>query len=124
MLKRKILLVEDEADLANFLKLRLEAAGFEVAIAYDGKNALHEVRRAAPDLVILDLMLPGMDGYRVCRLLKYDAKFSEIPVIIMSAKSDPADKELGEKVGADKYLAKPFEADVLIRHIKESLKER
>ncbi len=76
-----------------------------------------------PDLVILDLMLPKIDGYKVCRMLKFDEKYKHIPVIMFSARAQETDKKLGEEVGADAYLVKPFEPEVLISKIKELLKE-
>ncbi len=123
MAKKRLLLVEDEADLVEVVKIRLEANGYDVLTAIDGQQALDKARNQNPDLIILDLMLPKIDGYKVCRMLKFDEKYKHIPVIMFSARAQEADKKLGEEVGADAYLVKPFEPEVLISKIKELLKE-
>lgn len=118
---KRLLLVEDEGDLAEMVKLRLEAAGFEVVTALDGQDGLDKVRKLNPDLIILDLMLPKIDGYKVCRMLKYDEKYKSIPIIIFTARTQDADKKLGEEVGADAYIIKPFEPQLLMDKVKELL---
>ncbi|MCM8800538.1 MAG: response regulator [Candidatus Omnitrophica bacterium] len=118
-IKKKILVVDDEPDILNMIRLRLEANGYEVITASDGNTAYQRARSDSPDLIILDLMLPGMDGYQVCRLLKFDERYRSIPVIILTALSQKEDKEWAEKVGADCYLTKPFESDELLNKIKE-----
>jgi len=116
---KRILLVDDERDLVDMVKMRLEAGGFEVLTAYDGQGALDRARREKPDLIILDLMLPKIDGYKVCRMLKFDEKYKNIPVIMFTAKAQDSDKQLGEEVGADGYITKPFEPQVLLSRINE-----
>jgi len=123
MAQKRLLLVEDEADLVEVVKIRLEANGYEVLTATDGQQALDKARNQNPDLIILDLMLPKIDGYKVCRMLKFDEKYKHIPVLMFSARAQEADKKLGEEVGADAYLVKPFDPVVLIAKIKELLKE-
>ena len=118
----KILLVDDELQLLDMVKMRLEASGFEVVTASDGQEALEKARREIPDLIILDLMLPKIDGYKVCRLLKFDEKYKNIPIIIFTAKAQDVDKKMGEEVGADAYIVKPFESSVLLDKINELLK--
>lgn len=118
---KKILLVDDEPDIISMLKLRLEASGYDVITAADGNIAYDKARSEMPDLVILDLMLPGMDGYQVCRLLKFNEKYRHIPIIMLTAKSQKDDKDWGEKAGADCYLTKPFDAVELLDKIKELL---
>jgi len=118
----KILIIDDEADLVNMLKMRLEAAGYDVISAGDGQEGLGIIRKSKPDLVVLDLMLPGMDGYKVCGLLKNDKRYSEIPVIIFSARAQQSDMKMGEEVGADAYITKPFEPKALLDKIEELIK--
>lgn len=122
MAKKKILIVEDENDLVEALTLRLEANNYEVLKAYDGQQGLDRAKKDRPDLIILDLMLPKIDGYKVCRLLKFDEKYKKIPVILFTARAQESDKKLGEEVGADAYIIKPFEPKVLLDKIAELTK--
>jgi DNA-binding response OmpR family regulator len=122
MTKKRILLVDDERELVDLLKMRLEANDYEVITAYDGQAALDLARREKPDLIILDIMLPRMDGYRVCGLLKKDPGFAGIPVLMFTAKAQAEDVKLGEEAGASGYITKPFEPDALLGKIKELLK--
>ena len=119
MAKKRLLLVDDEADLVDMIKFRLEANGYEVLVANDGAQALETARKERPDLIILDLMLPKMDGYKVCGLLKKDARYAGMPIILFSAKAQEDDKKLGQELGADAYISKPFEPEVLLAKIKE-----
>src|SRR5437763_10810329 len=100
-----VLIVEDNPDLAYGLRTGLEIEGYEVAVAEDGETGLARARQWLPDLVILDLMLPGMDGYRVLRSLRDDGH--EVPVLILTARGEEADKVLGFRLGADDYVTKP-----------------
>jgi DNA-binding response OmpR family regulator len=117
--KKRILLIEDEADILTTVKMRLEAEGYEVITASDGQQGYIRAKIESPDLIILDLMLPGMDGYKVCRLLKFDQKYSHIPIMILTARAQKEDRQLGEEVGADCYLTKPFSAKELLDKIEE-----
>lgn len=123
MEERKIhlMLVDDEPDLVQIVLVRLKAAGYEVSIAYDGQEALEKVRKAQPDLMILDLMLPKLDGYKVCRLLKFDEKTRAMPILIFTARAQVEDVTLATECGADAYLTKPFEAKALLAKIQELL---
>jgi DNA-binding response OmpR family regulator len=121
--KKKILVVDDEQDLVAIVKMRLEANNYEVLAAYDGQEGLDKARKENPDLIILDLMLPKMDGYKVCGLLKKDTRYSKVPIIMFTARAQESDKTLGGEVGADAYITKPFEPQVLLTKIKELLKE-
>lgn len=123
MTKKRILLVDDEIELVDMVKMRLEASGYEVITAYDGQEALNKAKRVKPDLIILDIMLPKMDGYKVCGLLKADIRYSKIPIIMFSAKAQEEDMKLGEEVGAQSYVTKPFEPQVLLSKITELLKQ-
>lgn len=124
MTKKKILIVDDEKDLVEILTLRLEANNYEVILAYDGKEALDKARKIKPDLIITDLMLPKMDGYKVCRMLKFDEKYKHIPIVMFTARAQRSDEKLGYEVGADAYIVKPFEPLALLDKIKELLAEK
>jgi DNA-binding response OmpR family regulator len=119
--KKRILLVDDEVDIVTMIRMRLEASGFEVIVATDGKEALNAARTYNPDLIILDLMLPTMDGFHVARMLKYDARYKDIPIIMLTAKAGEGDRKTGEGVGVNAYFNKPFEAEKLLAKIRELL---
>jgi DNA-binding response OmpR family regulator len=121
---KKILLVEDEKDLASTILFRLSAKGYEVILAYDGQEGLDKARADKPDLIILDLMLPKIDGYKVCALLKSDSRYSNIPILIFSARAQDEDRKKAKEAGADFYMTKPFEPEVLLSKLKELLKEQ
>lgn len=120
---KKILVTEDSPTVLEIIKETLKDAGYEVIGAVDGQEALDKARKEGPDLIILDLMLPKIDGYKVCRMLKFDEKYKRIPIVMFTARSDDRDRKLGKEVGADIYLTKPFESQVLLEKIKELLKE-
>lgn len=117
--KKRLLIVDDEVDLAQLIKFRMENNGYDVLLAHDGQSALEMARKERPDLIILDLMLPKMDGYKVCGLLKKDSRYCHIPIIIFTAKGQEDDMKLGQELGADAYIVKPFEPQVLLGKIKE-----
>ncbi len=119
---KKILLVDDEPHIIMMLENRMKHAGFEVLTAGDGQEALIKAKKEKPDLIILDLMLPKLDGYKVCRMLKFDEKYKHIPIIMLSARAQEADKKMGDAVGADGFVTKPFEPQVLLSKVKELLK--
>lgn len=119
MSAQKILIIDDEVDLVETLKFRLECKGFEVVEAFDGQEGLARARSARPDLLILDVMLPKMDGYHICRLLKSDEQFKNIPIIMLTARSQETDKQAGLEHGADAYIPKPFEPKYLMEKIEE-----
>ncbi|HYR87088.1 MAG TPA: response regulator [Terriglobia bacterium] len=119
---RKILIVEDESDLIKLLKYNLEKEGFRVSYATDGSVALAEVRRDPPDLLILDLMLPGLDGLEVCRQLRRSDKFARIPVLMLSARSEEADRIVGLELGADDYVTKPFSMREVVARVRALLR--
>jgi DNA-binding response OmpR family regulator len=104
----RILIVDDEEEMLKSIRLALEGYGHECKFSMDGLDALETARDWIPDLIILDIMLPGMDGYQVSRYLKFDAKFKHIPIIMLTAKSDEKDKVLGYEVGTNEFLTKPF----------------
>lgn len=123
MEKKRILLVDDEKQLVELVSMRLEANGYEVIPAYDGQDALDKARKTKPDLIILDLMLPKIDGYKVCRMIKFDEKYKHIPIIMFTARAQENDERLGYEVGANGYITKPFEAQELLNKIADLLKQ-
>ena len=120
---KKILIVDDEKQMVEMMKMRLEANNYGVITAYDGQDGLDKAKKETPDLIILDLMLPKMDGYKVCGLLKHDARYSKIPIILFTARAQEEDKAMGKDVGADAYITKPFDPGTLLNKIKELLVE-
>jgi len=121
-MQKKILIVEDEHDLIKLLKYNLEKEGFKVNYTSDGSVALAELRREAPDLVILDLMLPGMDGLEVCRQLRRQDRFASLPVLMLTARGEEADRVVGLEIGADDYVTKPFSMRELIARVRALLR--
>ena len=115
---KKILVVDDEPSIVKILEARLKAEGYEVVSAMDGLTALDLAKKENPDLVILDLMLPKMDGYKVCGLLKKDTRYSKIPIILFTARAQEQDRKLGEEMGANAYLTKPFDSKTLLEKIR------
>jgi DNA-binding response OmpR family regulator len=118
MNQKKILVVDDEPDLVETVRYPLEMEGYQVLVAYNGEDGLHQARNNGPDLIILDLMLPKLDGYKVCRLLKFDERYKHIPVLMLTAKTQEKDKLLGKETGADDYMTKPFDIDKLLERVK------
>jgi two-component system alkaline phosphatase synthesis response regulator PhoP len=116
---RTVLVVDDERSIVNLVKLYLENEGFQVATAFDGVEALRAIRATRPALVVLDLMLPGMDGFDVCRAVRRE---SDVPIIMLTARSDDVDKIVGLELGADDYLAKPFNPRELVARVKAILR--
>ena len=111
---KKILIVDDEKDIVETLSFMLKTKGFECICAYDGEEGLSLAKNSNPDLVILDVMMPKINGYKICRLLKFDNKYKKIPIIMITARSQDEDKIIGEETGADEYITKMFElSDVL-----------
>jgi DNA-binding response OmpR family regulator len=121
MSPKKILVVDDEVDLVETVRFPLEMEGFDVLVSYNGEDALSQARKEKPDLIILDLMLPKLDGYKVCRLLKFDERYKHIPILMLTAKTQEKDKVLGKETGADEYITKPFEMDYLMEKVKAYL---
>lgn len=120
---KKIFLVDDEKDMVEVVTSRLRSNNYDVITAYDGQEALNKAHKEKPDLIILDLMLPKMDGYKVCGLLKSDSRYAKIPIIVFTARAQESDIKLAKEVGADAYITKPFESQALIAKIKELLKD-
>ncbi|MGQ9645609.1 MAG: response regulator transcription factor [Thermodesulfobacteriota bacterium] len=122
MEKKKILVVDDQVDLVRTIQFALELEGYEVLISHNGEEALNQVRKENPDLILLDIMLPKMDGYKVCRLLKFDEQYRHIPILMLTARTQEKDKLLGVETGADEYITKPFDIGELTQKIRAYLR--
>lgn len=110
----RVLVVDDEGDLVKILQFGLESLGYEVETAADGQEGLKKARELKPDIILLDLMLPKLDGYKVCRLLKFDERYKSIPIIILSARTQEGDQALALETGANRFITKPYEfSDIL-----------
>ena len=120
----KILVVDDEPDAVDLIEFNLKNAGFEVLTAADGAAALKKARATLPDLIVLDLMLPEVDGLEVCKLLRRDAATAGIPILMLTAKAAEIDRVLGLELGADDYVTKPFSPRELMLRIKGLLRRR
>jgi two-component system, OmpR family, phosphate regulon response regulator PhoB len=117
-----VLIVDDERDLVNLLDFNLRQAGFETAVALTGEQALSQVRRRVPDLVLLDLMLPDIPGTEVCRQLKGDPRTRNVPVVMLTAKGEELDRVVGFEIGADDCVTKPFSVRELVLRLKAVLR--
>lgn len=117
--KQKILIVDDDMHIAELVSLYVEKEGFETKEVYDGREAIQVASAFQPDLILLDLMLPGMDGYQVCAEIR---KTSRVPVIMLTAKGETFDKVLGLELGADDYIVKPFDPKELVARVKAVLR--
>ncbi len=119
MAKQKILIVDDDVNICELLKLYLEKDGFDTGVVTDGLHAVESFNALNPDLVLLDIMLPGMDGWQICREIR---KTSQTPIIMLTAKGETFDKVLGLELGADDYITKPFETKEVVARIKAVLR--
>ena len=116
---KRVLVVDDEKELVDALQLELEENNYAVLKAYDGLEGLERARKESPDLIVLDLMLPKMDGYKVCALLKKDDRYAKIPVILFTGKAQEEDRGVSKHVGADAYITKPFGVQQLLDKIRQ-----
>ena len=119
--KKRILVIDDEPDFVRVVQLRLEAAGYDVTVAFDGMQGVSSAHKEKPDLIILDIMMPAMHGHRVCEALKKSSKSRIIPIIYLTAKGSKEDEELAYKLGAEHFLTKPYDPEVLLETIKKAL---
>jgi DNA-binding response OmpR family regulator len=122
--KNAILVIDDEKDLVELVRYNLEKDGFQVRSAFDGESGLATARRDLPDLIIVDVMLPGIDGLEACRQLRSDSRTAAIPILILTAKSSESDRIVGLELGADDYVVKPFSPRELAARIKTLLRRR
>ena len=120
---KKILIVDDEADIIEILQFVLEAQGYQCITAMDGEEGLRLAKELLPDLIILDVMMPKINGYKISRLLKYDTKYKNIPIIMVTARSQEDDKLIGQETGVNEYITKPFELDDVIERVNNYLKD-
>lgn len=118
---KKILIVDDEQDIVETLKFILEAQGYTCFCAYNGEDGLNKAKEIMPDLIILDVMMPKINGYKISRLLKYDNKYKDIPIIMVTARSQEQDKLIGEETGVNEYISKPFELEEILAIVKKYL---
>ncbi len=120
-MKKKILIVDDDPDVRLLIATRLESMGYDTIGAEDGQTGLDLARKDPPDLILLDLMLPKLNGYKVCRMLKFDKSYEHVPIVIISSKGSEEDKKLADEVGADGYITKPFEKTEIAATIQKLL---
>ena len=123
-MKPVILVVEDEADIADLIRYNLEKEGFRTATAADGEKALERIRSSPPALVVLDLLLPKLDGLAVCREMRRDPRTKKVPVLMLTARSEEMDKLAGFEAGTDDYLTKPFSPRELVARVKALLRRQ
>ena len=121
---KKVLIVDDEQDIVESLKFVLESEGYECYSAFNGEDGLKSAKELMPDLIILDIMMPKMNGYKISRLLKFDSKYKNIPIIMLTARSQEEDKLIGEETGADEYITKPFDLDYVVEKVKGHLEQK
>ena len=124
MARERILLIEDEPDIAEVLQYNLEKEGFAVEVARRGDSGLEALRREPADLLVLDLMLPGIDGLELTRLLKRDATTSRLPIVMLTARGEEVDRIVGLELGADDYISKPFSPREVVLRVKAVLRRR
>lgn len=120
--RARVLVVDDEPDLVRILQFGLQSAGYVVESAPDGQEGLKKAREIKPDIILLDLMLPKLDGYKVCRLLKFDERYKQIPIIILSARTQEGDQALALEMGANRFVTKPYEFSEILGLVEELLK--
>lgn len=119
---KRILVIEDEKDMAEMTRVTLEKSGYLVDLAYDGEEGLVKAKSSKPDLIVLDLKLPKVDGYKICEELKSEDQFKKIPIIMLTARESSIEEKIGYAMGADEYMTKPYEPEVLLSKIKKLLK--
>lgn len=122
MVRKKILIIEDDKHISKLVKYNLERGGFECVVTGTGEEALEVLNKQPVDLIILDIMLPGMDGFETCRQIKQDSLLSSIPIIMLTAKGEEVDRIVGFELGADDYVVKPFSPRELVLRVKAVLK--
>ncbi|MDE2848634.1 MAG: response regulator [Gemmatimonadota bacterium] len=123
-MRQTILVVDDEPDIVEIIQYNLEKSGFDVIVAADGPVALEKARDETPDLIVLDLMLPGLEGTDICRILKQDERTRSIPILMLTAKSEEIDRIIGLELGADDYVVKPFSPREIALRIRNILRRR
>ena len=123
-MNKKILVIEDDPNSVRFIEYTLEQEGYQVSSAKDGLEGLKKARDERPDLIILDIMLPGLDGYDVCHQLRQEPETAALPILMLSARARQDDKDIGLKMGANDYLAKPADPSIIVDRVEALLAER
>ena len=118
---KKILIVDDEQDIVESLKFVLEIANYTCYCAYNGEDGLKMAKEIVPDLIILDVMMPKINGFKISRLLKFDNKYKDIPILMLTARSQIEDKMIGEETGVNEYITKPFDLDDVVSKVDKYL---
>jgi len=118
-MSKKLLIADDEPHIVKVLEIRLKKAGYEVRTANDGEQTLERIKEDKPDLVVLDVMMPPPNGFQLCRMLKDDAKYKDIPIILLTAKTSESDQFWGMESGASAYITKPYSPEDLLGKIRE-----
>ena len=118
---KKILIVDDEQDIVESLKFVLETSDYICYCAYNGEDGLRMAKEIMPDLIILDVMMPKINGYKISRLLKFDNKYKNIPILMLTARSQEEDKLIGEETGANEYITKPFDLEIVLQKVNQYL---
>ena len=119
--KKRILIVDDDTEIRDLLEFDIASSGYFVDTASDGMEGLTKALNNKYDLILLDVMMPKINGYKICRLLKFDNKYKNIPIIMITARSQDEDKMIGEETGADEYITKPFEFSEVLEKINKYL---
>ena len=122
LINNRILVIEDESNIQELIKYNLEKNGYKVILSDNGTAGLNEALANVPDLILLDLMLPGLDGLEVCKRLRADKRTKKVPIFMLTAKSEELDKVLGLELGADDYITKPFSIKELIARIRAAMR--
>ena len=120
----KILVADDSRDVVLILQQRLTAGGYHVVTAFDGAEALQKAKRERPDLIILDIMMPKLNGFQIARMIKFDQQLKHIPVLLLTARTQQTDKQTGAKMGAEEYITKPYETEHLLARVRYWLERR
>ncbi|GBE05844.1 MAG TPA: response regulator [Nitrospirae bacterium] len=124
MEKPRVLIVDDEPDIVESIKFRLEIEDIVCLTAFDGEDALMKAKREKPDLILLDVMLPKINGYKIARMLKFDENYRNTPIIMLTARTQLKDVKLGKETGADEYVTKPFDMESLVELVMKHLGDR
>ncbi len=121
--KKKILVVDDDLDTVEILRIKLEGAGFKIIVGRDGQECLDKCQSEEPNLIIVDVMMPKISGFKAVKLLKSDKRFENMPIILLTARTQEADRQMAEAIEADGYITKPFDPDGVLKQVKELLEK-
>src|SRR5262245_3364762 len=121
-MSQRILMVDDDREIVRVVRAYLEQAGYQVVSAYDGATALHAIRTEHPDLVVLDIMLPDLDGWSITRTMRSEPRLATLPIILLTARVDDTDKVVGLEMGADDYITKPFNPREVLARVRSLLR--